>query len=733
MADSSAIDTVVRGKVSPDALMSELQDAILNAQYWSDNCRLAEDTSWCIWPGQSDDGLKHAFPGDDTPPFPWENASDTRIRLVEEKVRESSKVCMLAAKRGNWNFQGVEGFDYLKARRMSQLLRWQEAKQIPMARRERNLWIGWAHLYGCAIMGLGWETREELGLRDFTGDDLMNFFMAEFGEEEALPYIETLIQALTDPLDGDDEWLDLWIEYFFPDSSAKMRKEAIEQLRGGETATVQSVRIVAEHPTWQAMKPFEHVFFPLDTESMSTARWVANRRWLSKPELESKRGEWSDEFIDELLNHPGASSTTGIEDYNPNAASGRRRWGGRRASAFSYDLNREALYEVFYFYHRSVNEDHLPGLYCTIISPHAQKIDDDDESYIVAKQEIYDNGTGKMPFEEYTIWDDRRALLECEGIPHLIYTHQLEKKSMRDYRIDAASINILPPLRRHAKDRNLPILLGPDMPIYENVPGSTEWMSPPSSKTWMATDIERSVDREVNRLTGSYDAEVPSPVVQIDQEYAVEQFTEAFSRVLRHTFQLDQAYLPEVTVTRVTSFIGEPFKVSREEIQGQFDVTIQFDPRELDLEWSMKKFQMVTRIATELDRNSITDTNALVRMGYNMIDPAWADALVRDEFQAGEAELRETMDAVNDIVAGQQPQMKEGINAQVRLQYISQQMQTNPMLQSIAQNPEDPRHNNLMEYIKHLEFMYQQHVVNPGIGRIGVNQNQPGESTGGGY
>lgn len=733
MDDSPRIDKVIKGKISPSALMRELEDAISNASAWAENCRLAEDTSWCIWAGQSDDGLKHAMAGDDDPPFPWENASDTRIRLVEEKVRECSRVAILSARRGNWSFQGTQGMDFQKARQMSQLLRWQEAKHIPAARRERNLWTVWAWMYGCSVMGLGWETREQLALRKVSVEVLADRFIDAFGQDSQL-YLETMQESLEMPTPNGDDWLDTWLAEFFPDSTAKQRKRAMAALQQGEAADVAEVRVVADHPTWQAMIPFQHFFCPFDTEDTATARWGATRRWLSRADLEGMREEWDTKFIDELLKHGGKTSTLSIDDYSPNISAGRRRWSGRQASAFQGGLGREGLFEVLYFYHYSVDEDGMPGLYCTIMSPHVRG-HDSEEPYLVAKQEIYDDGSAKLPFEQYTIWDDRRAILECEGLPHLLYTQQHERKSMRDYRIDAASISILPPVRRHARDMGTPLILGPDMPVFEQVRGSTEWMQPPSSRTDMAIDLERSVERETNRLAGCYDGEVPAPVVQINQEFLVDQFTEAYARVLRRTFQLNQAYLPEVTVMRVTSATGAPFKVSREEIQGEFDVNISFDPRELDLDFARKKFEAVVRIASELDRNAITDTNMLVRFGYNIIDPAWADALVQDEGPAGELEIRETMNAVNDIVSGQQPQMKEGINAAARLQYMSQQMQSNMLLMQIAQNQEDPRFEVLQNYLKHIDFLYQQQNVNPGIGRMGVNQNQPGAPSGsqGGY
>lgn len=714
------IDLLVDGAVSADVLMRELLGVIEQGAGWAERCRLAEDSSWCLWPGQSDDGLKHAFPGDDEPPFPWEAASDTRIRLVEEKVREHCRLEQLAAKRGNWSFQGRNGTDFIEARRNVQLLKWQIEGQIPMARRERNLWIYWTALYGCAVMGLGWEDRDELGLRRITVQQIIEYFMQQSQDpEEQDAYKETFQFILSNPDEAED-WLIAWLGEFFPDATAKRLKQAAKELAETGSADLPQMRRVANHPTWQAMRLLEHFFCPMDTESAAHARWGATRQWLTRAELEARRETWGDEAIEEILKHEGMSTTMGLEDYHSNQVYGKRRWGGHRRSVFSETYDRTGLYEIFWFYHKSVDADGVPAIYRSAMSAHAR----DSDGYMLLEQEIYDDGTGKLPFEEKTYWDDRRPLLECEGIPHLLYTHQQELKDLRDSRRDVTKISVLPPLRRHMRDKNIPLVLGPDMPIYETVPGSTGWLEPPKNRTGQAIDLEKSINLDANRIVGQpYDG-VPPTIVQINQEAVVEQFTEAYARVLRRTFQLDQCYLDETTVTRVGGAVGGPFKVSREEIQGQFDLTVSFDPRELDLDYAQTKFEAVTRIATELDKNAITDSNALVKLGYSIVAPDWVDMLVTDENAAGQKEIRAAKDAVNDIIAGQMPDLDGTMNAQLRLQYFEQQRMQNVVLGMIQQDPDDPRNQLIQDYEQHLKHMHHQTVVAPAEGRAGIKMGE---------
>jgi len=720
MADEESLDMLVDGKVSAKVLMDELLSTVDMATGWAERCRLAEDTSWCIWPGQSDDGLKHAWPDDEEPPFPWENASDTRIRLVEEKVREHCRLEILAAKRGNWNFQGINDDDFLKARRNVQLLKWQLESQIPMARRERNLWIYWCALYGYSVMGLGWEDRDELGLRKVTVQEIIEYFMQQVSDpQEQDEYVQTFQYFLSNPDEAED-WIEGWLGQFFPDATSKRLKAAARELVADGEADLPQMRRVANHPTHQAMRPMEHIFHPVDAESFRTMPWAATRRWMTRAEIEGEREKWGDEFCDELLKHEGKSTTVGLEDYTGSRVYGKRRWGTRRRSVFSQAYEKRGLYEVFYFYHRSVDEDGVAGIYRSVMSAHVM----DGDGYMLAEQDIYDDGTGTLPFEEKTLWDDRRALLESEGIPHMLYTHQQEKKTLRDARKDVTDMSVLPPIRRHMRDKNTPLILGPDMPIWESVPGSTQWMDPPKNSTGMAIQLEQSIDVDANRITGMPFEGVPDLIVQVNQEYVTDQFSEAYGRLLRHTFQLNQCYLDETTVTRVTGSVGGPFKVSREEIQGQFDLTISFDPRELDMDYAVKKFEAVTRIATELDKNAITDANMLVKLGYSIVAPDWADALVTDENAAGAKEIRAAKDAVNDIIGGQMPDLDGTMNAQLRLQYFMEQRQTNPVLAQIQQTEGDPRIQLIEDYEQHLQHQHHQTAVAPAEGRAGIKMGE---------
>src|SRR5262245_28756184 len=61
-----------------------------DAAWFLERNRLAFDTWHSRWAGQTADGRKHAFDGmaADDVIWPWENASDTRVRTCDKIIRQ---------------------------------------------------------------------------------------------------------------------------------------------------------------------------------------------------------------------------------------------------------------------------------------------------------------------------------------------------------------------------------------------------------------------------------------------------------------------------------------------------------------------------------------------------------------------------------------------------------------------------------------------------------------------
>lgn len=701
-------------------------------------CR-EEDALNCWWPGQSADGKKHQGKNE-KPPFPWDGASDTRIRLVKERVRLRTAMLNQAFARSRWKFVGVDGLDFVKAAKRTQFMRWQVFKQMGRAAaRQRKLATYWLNSHGLSIMSVTWSKIERLGLETVTIQTLTEImgiaefwpiyqqnkaalsdalFAAQLANVGLTPEMENTrrAQELETMLAGDEDLgianLAALLRETYPDCNQVAAERAAKELRETGESDVPKKRVVYNAPEWNAYLPFYNIFFPVETTEISRARWIAIRKWYSKTEVQ-RNSDWPEDFKKTLLEHPGASQTESIDTFRAKST----QWKGKNASEFVPVYDHKDEYEVFEFYYPAVNAEGVEQLQRTVLSI-LPKIENStaDDRYIVAEHGIWDDN-GFFPFIALEANSESDFLLDNEGIASLLHTHQWETKKQRDARIDAADINILPPIVRNIRDERRPLTIGPDSPIYESTPETTRWLNPPNSKTWMSEEIEKSVLRDADRLAGIPNNEAPAQVTQLVQEDLITNYLDAMAELLSKTFALDQLYMDDATVLRVNGMFTEPFKVSRDEIQGSYDIYMTFDPREMDTEFAQSKVKALAEIK-RLDPNGVIDSNLAVELSLSVLDPDWAEALITGENQAAQRELTEEKNNVAMIMTGQEPIMKEQENAQLRLGYLNQITQTSPTIaQALATNPMVQK---LFENrVKHLQFILQQQQ-NAEIGRVGV-------------
>ena len=83
----------------------------------------ADDVRFCSWAGQDDDGKKHQN-NDNKEVFPWDGASDTRVRLADMVCTENSEILTTAFQRGILRASPTEVSDAAQAEVVTTLLRY---------------------------------------------------------------------------------------------------------------------------------------------------------------------------------------------------------------------------------------------------------------------------------------------------------------------------------------------------------------------------------------------------------------------------------------------------------------------------------------------------------------------------------------------------------------------------------------------------------------------------------
>lgn len=729
------------------ALAAELEQAIHGMGMWVKRTQVAMDAAWCQWEGQSPKGVKVAGK-DGKVPFPWDGASDARVRDVWRGVRDACAVANAAFKRGRWRVAGQETTDARWGAKMSTLLRWMVRVQMrPSAERERKLALFYKMLFGLGVLLVDWEREvgyelvevdfmglaELFGLTPYfelagqSGLGLEGFVerVMVFGgspeEVEAAAEIRNALDLAQNP-EREGELGEVLMKVF-PSVKRGAAKRAARELREVGKTKLPSAKTLVDRPRWKALLPGDEVFFPAWTPSLEEARWVGVREWYTRGDVVAKResGEWDRAFCEKLLGMEGMSSTMELERVRQRMAT----WAGGSGGWEAATEDRSGLFEVFVVYRWLTDEYGVKGLYKTVMNP---KATDADGEPFVGAHELCDYAHQRMPFVELVYFRDAVNLWELAGLGYLLYTHQNERKNMRDYRIDVASVSILPPMKRHPRDMELPVRLGPDAVIWESVRGTSEWMKPPASQYQLGVELERAIARDIDREAGSFNAELPAPGVQLTQQELADEYLEECTEVLTLTFQLMQQYLPEGTALRVTGPLEKPFEVKGEEIRGQFDVRLTFDVRELDTEFAEKKAAQLIEIA-KTDTSGRIDRGQLTELLLGLLDAHAGDVLLASPEQAQEQEVEDELAQVARMALGIESRYLEagsGANHRLRRQVLERELQQNPVIMRQVQSDERVR-ELFMKRLENLQFMEEQ-VLNRERGKTGVKAvNDPYE------
>ena len=715
-------------------LLNEINEAINNSQTWLARMEIAEAVMWTIWNGQSPDGKKHANENSTEEPVPWEGASDTRVRLAASKVLETTSRESLALANANLKIIGREGLDDVKATRATALLRWMIDSQMGEdAQTALDLGRFNRAVYGLNVFNVEWKQEEKILVED------LSFVQFAMAHQLAIPQnittlpdfikvmqdanylsnlteVERIAYEQTYDLFVNEKAIKDFLKHNFPDCSEKRISAIIESWLNEEPAKVCVRRIVSEKPEWNALLPFEDVFFPASTERLSDAPWIAVREWLSEQQVRSMQNidGWNEAFVDAVINSKGKNSLTDIRNELKS-----------REHDIPYSLSDiqkkddPNMCEIFYIYYKAINDEGVETIYRLVASNLVNS--DNNGDLLYGKNEIYECSDGQYPFTEQVYWRTDKSLLSCVGLPWLLRFAQQNIKSMRDKRLDLVDISTIPPITRDCRDSGEPLRLGPASIVYERVRGGTQWLNPPNSRADLPIEVERAELADCGRISGSEEAGVPASTIQFIQQNDTHRYLKSIREVLAKTFRLMQQFLPSTTVMRVTGTINKPFETSAEEIRGAFDLSISYDPSNQNDELKKANIQLIREILG-MDTNGIIDHNVVVRYAAYLINPSFAEMAITDASQGQQKVVLEEKQNITLMMTGQSAALKkEEAGAKIRLQIIMQELQQNPIVASAYQQNErvkavfDQRIKNLQ-----MQLMQQQ---NKTIGALGVNPN----------
>ncbi len=663
------------------------------------------EARYCVWPNQSSDGKK--WSRGKYKAFPWDGAADTRVSLVDRYVSEDVAFLMTL-----WSDVRVlvrpnaPSRDAAWANTMTSLLRWLLYEEMSETASEAELLANYLLERGCAAMGVWWKRRETLTretvelrqlqaaadaaaerLRAGEQSDALQF-QARLPQLIADPSLEPQAAALIRTLAGEEAGL----------SEAQVKRMLRELRQSGVTRYPR--RIVSENrPCVRALAWNEDIWTPPEAVDLRSARQVFVRELLSEADLEERAREldWDRGYIDQVL-ETQRGRTTEISQV-------RRTTGNWNTLGLPEN---DQLYEWLTVYERLLDEDGVPGIWVTAFSPGMSK----DEG--VASSELLDYAHGQLPFVAFARERRSRLLEDARGYGEIASTWQQHIKRQWDTRLDRADIATLPP--SHHPPGEEPEAWGPGIMIPTMVPERFGYFEQPKFDLG-SKEIEETVRQFADEYFGRTRPDGANRVESSAlRRELVRKWFQGWREVSCQVLQLCQQYLPDEIYFRVVGDAqGRGVRATREEIQGPFSVTLTFNPNDLDAELVKQKLELIDK-ALQLDATAVVDRAEAVKVVFELIDPGYAERLLRPAEGAALSEIKDEQDTLAKLLLGIQVDVQGNEAFGLRKQVLEQLIATNPVAQAIIRSTPAVA-ENVKRRMEQLDFNIQQKLVNPEIGR----------------
>lgn len=675
------------------------------------------------WPGQTVDGRKWWRRKEEDDVFPWPGAADSRVHMVDGLVNEDVSLLMSALRRAKIVGLPTEVNDSVRAGQVTTLMRWQFFSQLRELKPEARLLANYLLERGAAVLSNIWVRQEQMGYSRITMDSIAQMAygaetaVKQGSAEDLVPGVgnEELAQlpsAIMDPSRADEAIAVARV--IWTQASDKAIRKALKELRDTGEGSVPIPYIVKDRPGITALALNEDVFLPpeatgIDLE-LSSLHW---RELVTEATLKERvRGrKWDAEWVEAMIENQRGVVTPGLEG-EVNSFVRRNAVNGR------LPVKTDRLFEIIHSYRRLLNEDGVPGIYCTVWNHGmvAGKNSDRDGQWYGHHQLVnYDHG--EYPFVLFQRERRSRNIDESRGYGQVASTWQHAVKSEWDGRRDRSSITTLPP--SHHPTSAPPAEWGPGAQIGTNQPERYGFfkgpMWDPGSK-----EIEQTVLAHADRYFGRVLESGANKIEANNQKQdLVSNWLEGWEQVLNQQLQLNQQFMPDEVFARV---IGDsksaPIRITREEIQGRYDVQASFSIEDMDPDARKEKFQLIAE-AIKIDRDAAIDTTAAIQMAFESTDPNMPTRLLRSSQESQQAETDDEEAVWSKLWAGIPVDVKPGQNYALRLQWLQNQIFGNPAGQEKYRS--DQTFRTLVDRrIKQLGFQLQQYGENARIGRTGA-------------
>ncbi len=702
-------DVLAFASDTPDinALQQEYQDAWNQDPDAAGRIARAEDIRYTRWPGQTQDGLKHQ---DKMPEgrraMPYDRAPDCRVPFVDGTVQTLVDTDYAAF----WNARvktapaTASKLSAAQSAELRQVISWmihgplraELVDQVEFASQVENT-IGWV------VLHTTWRRKEQLRLVTLNFDQIME--LAQQAPPESL--LQSAPVLIKDPT-AEDEATGL-IQTLFPNLKAARARKVVQQLRQDGQAEFPVPDQVENIPEIAVLVPWQDFILPIEaTANPGMARCMFRRMFFTEAALRdrAREEEWNKDFVEAACKTKGEAMENGT------------------TVEHDVDANMQ-LIEIAYAYNRAVDDDDIPGIYCTVLSPHLQA-GQPGAKQLYGRHWLVDLAHGEYPFDFLTTEVTGRRPGDARGVPDVLATSQLEMKQQRDATYVFSQLSTTPPLlKKGTTASRLPPEFGP-LAVMNNATGQDwAWFPPPPGRPDMAFKIIEDVRREGEDYYGVPRADMPPMRWQPRQQRRV---TRNLSHWGTAFWKLAVLAYQNLSPEELASLLGRPPALTATMV-CRHRLLFWFDIRAQDPAWVETLLQQITQMVLPADAAGVVDRAKLVQFALAYIDPTLAEEVTMDQAGAKQAMFKQVRDEIGSVMQGNEALYVENDpTAKSKMLFAQQIIGANPdyQMELSPKHPGfNPRKRQLMEkYMKNLQQSAVQQD-NKTIGRLGV---RPGNS-----
>jgi hypothetical protein len=232
-------------------------------------------------------------------------------------------------------------------------------------------------------------------------------------------------------------------------------------------------------------------------------------------------------------------------------------------------------------------------------------------------------------------------------------------------------------------------------------------------------EIEDSIRETADRYFGRPVSPENKAHAMMRQQNMVSRWLDCWKKVFEQVLALYQQFAPEEFIVRVVgSDKARALSMSKDDIQGQYDIILNFQVANTDMDLLRSKLDLLKVIVGEFDINGVVDRTELMSVVFSYLDPVLGERLLRPAENAEQQQVDDEKTSFAKIFAGMEDDIKPGQAHQLRLEVLDGIMKNNPA--AAKRYGEDPKFKEDLEKRRQQHQHQLDQAENAQIGRLGA-------------